>query len=467
MKSFREDLERVDDRRDEKPRLKHDLPHLIQIAVPQEEHARRQGEADRHGDERRAVGGERGQSRRRGRPAGRHDEHHDDQPEDGERNHGVRDRGHDQNPGRDACLGQQIPSRVQRRQAALGGFGEEIPQEQGDDEIELVGGIRREEEGEHAHQHDEHAHRLEQRPDEPAERAVVPGLEVGAHERPDQPGVGKRRTPADHAADGVSGDFHRLQIGIPVSSRTASELRAGTLRGIDGDRLEKVLPSLRPLPDLGEHLAHLHVADRVRRAEADGGPVLFEGLVPAPGVLQRLAEQQARAIVGRRQVHGLLPQRHRVRPHGIPQKSLRAECQHHEREPGPHDPPNPRYVRAVRYVVPARTGIRLQPDSHPTPQAGQSRRPPRETIRSWPGRPDARPSVPPGRAQPARTTARAPGRTRACRCSRASRNGARLQLSASRPPTTTMASQVRGSSRPTVVTSWKIAWPDGLIIIQR
>ena len=42
-----------------------------------------------------------------------------------------------------------------------------------------------------------------------------------------------------------------------------------------------------------------------------------------------------------------------------------------------------------------------------------------------------------------------------------------FQLSASRPATTTMASQVRGSSRPTVATSWKIAWPDGLIIIQR
>ena len=41
-----------------------------------------------------------------------------------------------------------------------------------------------------------------------------------------------------------------------------------------------------------------------------------------------------------------------------------------------------------------------------------------------------------------------------------------LQLSASIPPTTTMASHVRGSNRPTAATSWKIACPDGLIIIQ-
>src|SRR5258706_8341822 len=48
---FGEDRQRVNDRRDEEPRLRHDFPHLIQIAIAHEEDARGKREPRDNGEE--------------------------------------------------------------------------------------------------------------------------------------------------------------------------------------------------------------------------------------------------------------------------------------------------------------------------------------------------------------------------------------------------------------------------------
>ena len=66
--------------------------------------------------------------------------------EDDHRQQRVRDRGDDQDPGREARLRQQEPLGVQGGDADSGAFGEELPDEQADDEIEAVGLVRDENE---------------------------------------------------------------------------------------------------------------------------------------------------------------------------------------------------------------------------------------------------------------------------------------------------------------------------------
>src|SRR6185369_6962682 len=91
----------------------------------------------------------------------------------------------DDDPERHAQLAKEERLGVQRGQAALGALGEEVPQEQTDDELQLVARVL-EQEREHAHQHEEHRRRLQQRPHEAAEGPVEARLEVGADKRPRQ-----------------------------------------------------------------------------------------------------------------------------------------------------------------------------------------------------------------------------------------------------------------------------------------
>ena len=107
--------------------------------------------------------------------------------------------------------------------------------------FELVGGFRREEKREHAHQDDEHRQGLEQRPDESAERAVVPRLEIGADQRPDQAGRGRGPAPVGRAAaTGSSGGRHRrTSRRFPNSSSRRSDCCAGSLRGSMSTRVDQ------------------------------------------------------------------------------------------------------------------------------------------------------------------------------------------------------------------------------------
>ena len=51
MQPFGQDAERIDDRRDEETGLRHDLPDLVQVAIAQEQHARRERETSHDGEE--------------------------------------------------------------------------------------------------------------------------------------------------------------------------------------------------------------------------------------------------------------------------------------------------------------------------------------------------------------------------------------------------------------------------------
>ena len=102
---------------------------------------------------------------------------------------------------------------MQRRQAGLGRLGEEVPEKEANQQIELVGWVTPEDQREDRHQHDEHRERLQQRPHEAAERAVVAGLEIGADERPDesrQRGELRAAHPAARA-DGIADLAQRIR----------------------------------------------------------------------------------------------------------------------------------------------------------------------------------------------------------------------------------------------------------------
>ena len=90
MVSLRHDAQRIDDGRQEKSRLDDDLPHLIQVPIPEEEHARAERQAD-HNDQKHAEveneesEGERGRSAIDDRA-----KQHDDYDENSERDDRVR-----------------------------------------------------------------------------------------------------------------------------------------------------------------------------------------------------------------------------------------------------------------------------------------------------------------------------------------------------------------------------------------
>src|SRR5437764_5590835 len=60
------------------------------------------------------------------------------------------------------------------------------------------------------HQHDEHAERLQERPHEAAERPVIARLEIGADERPDEPG------PRAAGACGRRSEEHTSELQSPM-----------------------------------------------------------------------------------------------------------------------------------------------------------------------------------------------------------------------------------------------------------
>ena len=286
---------------------------------------------------------------------------------------------------------------MQRRQAGLGAFGEEVPEEQADDEVELVVRIGREEEREHAHQQHEHRERLEQRPDESADRAVIPHLEVGADQRPDEPraragSLAAARRVSDRSRRQRRAWFLRMHSSLPgvpgarrlISSHHLSAAAGlppggflnhrqpaprGDVRRIDRERglipasarLRSVRAAARPAPvrstpprDRGVQCFHSRERRRrviqlalLRQAHAKLAirrhllrPQLNHAakrgqclLVPA-GAMQLLAEQQMRQPVLRRALRGLEPHHRRTAPERVANDGAAGERGDHHREPG-------------------------------------------------------------------------------------------------------------------------------------
>ena len=78
MKSLWKNVEGVDDRREEEPGLYHDVPYLIEIAIPQEEDARGQRETGDDSDQGSTIKREGEERRRTWRlsDTGQEDRHH-------------------------------------------------------------------------------------------------------------------------------------------------------------------------------------------------------------------------------------------------------------------------------------------------------------------------------------------------------------------------------------------------------
>ena len=89
MKALGENVEGIDNRREKKSRLQHDLPHLIQIAIAQEQYAGGEREADDHRDQCGAIGGEAEDGLCSGRMSHQDKERHDHDGEDAERNQRI------------------------------------------------------------------------------------------------------------------------------------------------------------------------------------------------------------------------------------------------------------------------------------------------------------------------------------------------------------------------------------------
>ncbi len=74
-------------------------------------------------------------------------------------------------------------------------LGEEVPEEQADDQVQVVVGIGAEDEGEDDHEHREHGQRLGQGPEVAGQGPGIAGLEVRADQGPDEAaevGVGRK-----------------------------------------------------------------------------------------------------------------------------------------------------------------------------------------------------------------------------------------------------------------------------------
>src|ERR1044072_326962 len=211
VEALGQDVEWVDDGRDEEARLQHHLPDLVEVAPAQEEDAGGEREAD--GDEQQAGGVEQEQREPGGarRAAGGEEEGVDDDRED---QHGEQRVGrgcHHHYPRRQPCLAEQESLGVERGEADARALVEEVPEEETDDEVEAVVGLGGEDEREDAEQHEKHHQRLEQGPQAAAGGGGLAALKVGAAERLEELTVVIGRS---GAAAALAGQFARRADGV-------------------------------------------------------------------------------------------------------------------------------------------------------------------------------------------------------------------------------------------------------------